>query len=153
MDAATAALLGAAISGVVALGGQVVGGWLAYSRQRGQSRNERLGRFMASAQGYIMAVGQVARSQEGRKDELEQELIWTYMDSVDMALAEIKLHDPRQVVEAAVDLDRALGELIGEARKKQFSREDWRTVRDPITKGKMERFNEAARAAMKKVFQ
>lgn len=130
MDAGTAALLGAAISGVLVLASQVIGSWLATSHQRKQSQNERFVRFMASAQGYIMAVGLLARSEERRKEKVERELIWTYMDSVETALVEIWVHNPGQVADAAVAVDVALGELIGEAREKQFSREDWRKPRD-----------------------
>jgi hypothetical protein len=132
VDAGTAALLGAAISGVVVLASQVIGSWLAASHHRKQSNNERLVRFMASAKGYTMAVGLLARSEEDRKEALERELIWTYMDSVDAALVEIRVHNPGQVADAAVAVDVALGELIGEAREKQFSREGWRKARDLI---------------------
>ena len=149
MDAATAALLGAAISGVVALGSQFIGSWLTTSRQRKQSQHERLVRFMASAKGYTMAVGVLARSEEGRKEELELELIWTYMDSVDTALVEIQVHDAGQVADAAVAVDVALGELIGAARKKQFSREDWREARDAIVESHVKYFEAVARAAVK----
>jgi hypothetical protein len=147
VDQGTAAVLGAAISGAVALGGLLVGSWLATRRQRGEYRGERLARFMASAESYVMAVGQVARAESDQKANLESQLVWKYMDSVIAALAEIRLHDAEHVVDAAEDLDAALGDLIGEAREQQFSRDDWRSARDPIIKSQMAQMRQLARAA------
>jgi hypothetical protein len=55
---------------------------------------------------------------------------------------------PGQVADAAVAVDVALGELIGEAREKQFSREDWRKARDLIISKPMDHLEQVTRAAV-----
>jgi hypothetical protein len=132
MDAGVAALLGALVSGAVVLASQVVGASLSARHQQVQRRGLRISRFMASAQGYILSVGQVARAELHQKSHLEETLVWRYMDDVIDALAEIQLHEPESVSRSFEEVDALLGELISIARERRFERQEWRETRDAI---------------------
>jgi hypothetical protein len=81
VDHGVAALLGAGISSVVALGTQFVGSWLTARLGLRPRQGERLSRFPDLAHGYVLAVGQVAREGSSDKDAMERTLCestWTW---------------------------------------------------------------------------
>jgi hypothetical protein len=145
VDPEVAVLFGAAISGIVALGAQFLGGWITAYTARRERRNERLGRFLRGSYDYLLAIGEVARATHDEKAGIERDRVSKYVEVINGALSEIDLNDPPDLVTAAHAHDLSLGMLIGSARGAVYDRQDWREERGRIVDDTLSEFRAVAR--------
>lgn len=132
VDAGVAALVGAGVTGVVAIAVQVLGGLMSARSSRREARSDRLTEYLAGTLGGALAIGQVARAPSDQKAHLERELVWPYMDRSNNALTAIELHDAAELVAAVQAFDRAMVELMELAREREYDRQAWRAERHAV---------------------
>lgn len=66
-------------------------------------------------------------------------------DRLNTVLARVQLLDGEQVYRAALNVDSALVLLLEDARRREWSREEWRRRRRPALSGAVKHFQESAR--------
>lgn len=145
VDAGVAALVGAGVTGVVAITVQMLGGWMSARSLRVEARSARLTDYLSGTLGGVLAIGQVARAPMAQKLILERDLVWAYMDRSNNALSAIELHDAADLVAAVQTFDRAVAELMGLARGEEFDRQTWSDQRHALLDDKLAQLKQVGR--------
>jgi hypothetical protein len=150
MTESATVLVGAALSSMVALLVVVLQQRLARRDQQHEVRAARLADFAAAAWTCTLIIGVVARRQLTKKesDGFEQELEWnSAFDAYNEALSRIHLLETEEIVKAADRLDRQMGDSHRLARSQQFSPEEWRVTRAPLSEAVFD-YRQVARQAL-----
>jgi hypothetical protein len=95
----------------------------------------RLAEFAAAVWAGTVRIGEIARTPDGNKADLAQELgIQHSIDRVNNALAQIELYENGDVLVHAIQMDRHLSALYRESQASQFSESEWRETRASLSR-------------------
>jgi hypothetical protein len=130
---ATAILVGASISAVVAIVAVAVQHALARRALLAEQRSARLAACLAAAQDLNVAIGRVARLAPGVKAEAYDLVVTTVSTRFNERLAAVLLLDNDKVVQSAFAVDQALMELTRLCFAKAWGPEEWRAQRRVVS--------------------
>lgn len=150
-----AALLGALVASSITLLAQQIAGRQTRTAALDDQRATRIGEFLGATQAAVRAIGEMALLPEGDgqgskglvRESLEMN---TIRDRVNRVLHNIELLEDTPVVAAAAELDRCLVRLEDEALNGQWSRDDWRAMRNDLIGSAVDDVYAAGRKALRR---
>jgi len=110
-EAMLAALLGAAIMGAVALGGQFLVNRHQRQRDLRLERSGRMANLLAGSHAAVLALGILAQADMAEKAVLERDFR-SGVDRMNIEMNAIRVLDPKPVVDAAQELDLSMLKLM-----------------------------------------
>jgi hypothetical protein len=128
MNTSAAVLIGSAISAIVAMAVVTLQYSFERRKQSVADRADRFGEFLASSYAVAVGIEEVAIAPFRHKRRAEVDVRAAVEDRFNGCLTRLRLFEDADVVAAATYLERELTRLMGIARRRVWSREDWRNV-------------------------